>query len=82
MKQLENTKGSRLRMLSQYDPDTAKAYRWLLNNKDIFVGRVYGPVALLLDIKDPKYASQVEYALGGIHSSNLKVSCIIYKRSL
>ena len=81
MKQLDDIKERRLRKLDQFYPDVVKTYRWLQNNRDKFVGRVYDPVVLLLNLKDPKYASQVEYAMGGFRSGHLRVSLLfcLYK---
>lgn len=78
MKQLDDIKERRLRKLDQYYPDVAKAYRWLQNNRDKFIGQVYDPVVLLLNLKDPRYASQVEQALGGARSSHLQVSYMVF----
>lgn len=81
MKQLDDIKERRLRKLDQFYPDVVKTYRWLQNNRDKFVGQVYDPVVLLLNLKDPRYASQVEQALGGAKSSHLRVSCIIFLKN-
>ncbi|KAL7316093.1 Structural maintenance of chromosomes protein 5, variant 2 [Mucor circinelloides] len=72
MKNLENVKQQRLSNLANYFPDIRKGYQWLVENRSKFKGRVYEPAVLLLNLKDPKYASQVEYAMGGFRSGHLR----------
>lgn len=81
MKNLENVKQQRLSNLANYFPDIRKGYQWLVENRSKFKGRVYEPAVLLLNLKDPKYASQVEYAMGGFRSGHLRVSLLfcLYK---
>ncbi|KAI8647313.1 hypothetical protein BD408DRAFT_171311 [Parasitella parasitica] len=72
MKQLENVKEQRMRLLTGQYPDVARAYEWLKENRHRFSGQVYDPVVLLLNLKDSRYAAQVEQALGGFRSSHLR----------
>ncbi|KAL9554740.1 hypothetical protein MBANPS3_002683 [Mucor bainieri] len=72
MSKLENVKQARLKTLIGFYPDIGRAYDWYRENKDKFRGRVYEPAVLLLNLKDPRYAGQVEYALGGSRSGHLR----------
>lgn len=40
--------------------DACEIKEWLEHNRDRFTGRVYGPVALEIKVKDPKVAAAVE----------------------
>ncbi|KAI7902560.1 uncharacterized protein BX663DRAFT_435036, partial [Cokeromyces recurvatus] len=72
MKELESVMARRLKRLENNYPDTVKAYKWLKENKDKFEGKIYGPIVLLLNLKDPRYAAIVENALGGARSDLLR----------
>ncbi|KAL0079344.1 hypothetical protein J3Q64DRAFT_1682602 [Phycomyces blakesleeanus] len=52
--------------------DTFKAAEWLKSNKNMFRGKIYGPIQICVNVKDQKYASIVEAALGGENGSHLK----------
>ncbi|KAI7875309.1 P-loop containing nucleoside triphosphate hydrolase protein [Lichtheimia hyalospora FSU 10163] len=62
----------RLAFIREHHPDTAKAYVWLRENRDMFKGRIHGPIGMMLNIKDARYANLVESVLGGIRGSHLK----------
>ncbi|ORY95700.1 P-loop containing nucleoside triphosphate hydrolase protein [Syncephalastrum racemosum] len=62
----------RLNLMRQKSEDTVKAYRWLNENKHRFKGKIYGPIALNLNLKDQRYANMVESILGGTNGAHLK----------
>ncbi|CAO3651727.1 unnamed protein product [Mucor fragilis] len=72
MRKLENVKQARLKKLVDAYPDVRKGYEWLKENRDKFRGRVYEPAVLLLNLKDSRYAGQVEFAMGGRKSTHLR----------
>lgn len=76
MRKLENVKQARLKKLVDAYPDVRKGYEWLKENRDKFRGRVYEPAVLLLNLKDSRYAGQVEFAMGGRKSTHLRVSLV------
>ncbi|KAI8330175.1 P-loop containing nucleoside triphosphate hydrolase protein [Chlamydoabsidia padenii] len=76
--EMKNTSHIRLDSLKRYQNDTYKAYMWYRENKTLFRGKVYGPVQLCLNLKDKRYAEQVETALGGKDSSHLRTFVFEY----
>lgn len=60
---LDSQSGQRDAMLKQFSPDTHRAYRWLLNNKNRFEHTVHGPALIECSVTDPKYADAVESLL-------------------
>ncbi|KAK4514210.1 54S ribosomal protein L2 mitochondrial [Mucor velutinosus] len=72
LEKLENVKQARLKKLVAAYPDVLKGYNWLKQNRDKLKGRVYEPAILLLNLKDPRYARQVEFAMGGPRSTHLR----------
>ncbi|KAI9477764.1 MAG: hypothetical protein EXX96DRAFT_225498 [Benjaminiella poitrasii] len=72
MKELENVLARRLTRLKRFYPDTVKAYNWLKENRNQFEGKIYDPIVLLLNLKDPRYAAMIENAMGGTRSDLLR----------
>ncbi|KAI9302125.1 P-loop containing nucleoside triphosphate hydrolase protein [Cunninghamella echinulata] len=58
--------------LKQVSMDTYKAYMWYRDNKTLFKGKIFGPIQLCINIKDKRFANQIETALGGREGSHLK----------
>lgn len=71
---MTNTIKQRVSMIQRDYPQVAQAYTWIRHNQDKFRGRVYGPLALEINVKDTRYASMIEQALGGGKSSVFRVS--------
>ncbi|GAN09223.1 P-loop containing nucleoside triphosphate hydrolase protein [Mucor ambiguus] len=72
MKKLANVRQARLKKLVEHYPDIRKGCEWLRDNRDKFKGRVFEPAVLLLNLKDPRYAHQVEIVMGGARSTHLR----------
>lgn len=53
--------------------DTYTAYQWLMQNRNMFRGKIHGPILLQLQLKDTRYADIVESVLGGERGSHLRV---------
>ncbi|KAI8988303.1 P-loop containing nucleoside triphosphate hydrolase protein [Mycotypha africana] len=68
LEELKNIQKTRLRKLQRDYPDTVKLHEYIDENKDQFEGRVYGPVVLMMNLKDARYAALVEQAMGGPRS--------------
>lgn len=71
---MDNARYIRLNKLRSRFPDVITAYEFCKNNPDKFIGRIHGPVALVVNVKDVRYASMIEQILGGSGSSHLRVS--------
>ncbi|KAI9263546.1 hypothetical protein EDC94DRAFT_670761 [Helicostylum pulchrum] len=69
---MDNARYIRLNKLRSRFPDVITAYEFCKNNPDKFIGRIHGPVALVVNVKDVRYASMVEQILGGSGSSHLR----------
>jgi chromosome segregation ATPase len=76
LQDLQNVRKQRLEKLKEKDLDTFKAVQWLEENRDKFMGPVYEPMLLEINIKDPRYASAIESILGGAQGPHLKVALL------
>ena len=63
LQHLRSQAGQQIERLKGISPDTATAWRWLQDNRNLFGGRVYGPPIVECSVKDPKYADFVESVL-------------------
>ncbi|KAI9016538.1 hypothetical protein CLU79DRAFT_763165 [Phycomyces nitens] len=70
--EIQNVQKRRMVNLKRSHQDTFTAAQWLKANKSMFHGKVYGPIQMCINVKDQKYASIVEAALGGENGSHLK----------
>jgi chromosome segregation ATPase len=61
---LRSKAGQQASKLQDASADTAKAWEWVQNNKQAFVGKIFGPAMLECSVKDVKYADLVESVLG------------------
>lgn len=66
----------RLHLMKERSQDTVTAYRWLGSNKHRFKGKIYGPIALNLNLKDQRYVNMVESILGGTNGAHLRVNTV------
>ncbi|KAI9318383.1 hypothetical protein BX666DRAFT_1876613 [Dichotomocladium elegans] len=62
----------RFERLARNHEDTVVAQKWLHQNRDMFEGRVYGPIVLHINLKDQRYANLVEAMLGGARGPHLR----------
>ncbi|KAK0563559.1 Structural maintenance of chromosomes protein 5 [Tilletia horrida] len=60
LENLDNNRHQRFVSLEHVDQSIGPAVRWLRDNKQLFSGTVYEPVAMEASIKDNKYANAVE----------------------
>lgn len=79
---MDNARHIRLNKLKSRFPDVITAYEFCKNNPDKFISRIHGPVALVVNVKDVRYASMVEQILGGAGSSHLRVSGYFKKKKI
>ncbi|QGA19542.1 hypothetical protein EYB26_007231 [Talaromyces marneffei] len=63
LRSLQSQSGQREAMLKKFSPDTHRAYRWILENKDKFDKTVYGPALIECSVNDSKYADAIESLL-------------------
>jgi uncharacterized protein (DUF2461 family) len=70
---MNNTMKQRMHRIKQQYPHVEVAYHWLRENRDKFRGRVYGPLALDINVKDTRYASMIESVFGGMKGSIFRV---------
>lgn len=70
---MDNARQVRLNKLRNKYPHVYQAFNYCRENPDKFVGKVHGPVVLVINVKDVRYASMVEQVLGGAASSHLRV---------
>lgn len=66
----------RLALIREHLPDTATAFNWLREHRGMFKGKIHGPIGMMLNIKDARYATMVESILGGIRGQHLRV-CVL-----
>lgn len=57
---LENETAQKMQFLKSRFPDVHKAVQWLDNNMDLFEGRVYKPMIIELNVRDPNNAKYLE----------------------
>ncbi|KAG7521029.1 structural maintenance of chromosomes protein 5 [Solea senegalensis] len=57
MNNMMNAKEEKLRGCHR---DTHTALQWLRRNRNLFVGNVYEPIMLMINVKDPRFAKYVE----------------------
>lgn len=67
----------RLALIREHLPDTAAAYNWLREHRGMFKGKIHGPIGMMLNIKDVRYANMVESILGGIRGQHLRVRVLL-----
>ncbi|CAO3590457.1 unnamed protein product [Absidia cylindrospora] len=72
LNELKDIRRIRLENLKRHQIDTYKAFSWYKENSTIFKGKIHGPIQLSVNLKDKRYADQVESALGGVSSSHLR----------
>lgn len=60
---LDSQEGQRLLELRRAEPEIAKAYDWLQENKSEFEKEVFGPPMLTCSVKDKRYFDQVQVPL-------------------
>ena len=65
LRRMENVRNQRLDMLQRRDKHTYDTILWLRENQHLFRQPILEPVAVTVNIKDPRYAPQVEAFLGG-----------------
>ncbi|ORZ12799.1 P-loop containing nucleoside triphosphate hydrolase protein [Absidia repens] len=72
LNELKDIRRIRLENLKRHQIDTYKAFSWYKENSTLFKGKIHGPIQLAVNLKDKRYADQVESALGGVSSSHLR----------
>ncbi|KAI8374537.1 uncharacterized protein BYT42DRAFT_576698 [Radiomyces spectabilis] len=78
-KNLMDVMQMRARKLARNNADTYEAWKWLRENRNMFRGRIHGPLLMQLNLKDRRYADAVESALGGEKGSHLRTFVCEYK---
>lgn len=63
-------------LIREHHPDTAAAFSWLREHRNLFKGKIHGPVGMMINIKDARYANYVESILGGVRGSHLRVRTV------
>lgn len=71
---MNNILSVRMNKIKQRYPDVVEAYLFCKNNRDKFRGRIHGPIALAINVKDNQYNALVEQFLGGSKSGTLRVN--------
>ena len=61
---LDSQEGQLLSKVQALSEDTAKAWKWVQDNRESFEQEVYGPPIISCSIKDPKYVAAIEVLLG------------------
>lgn len=61
---LNTLDGQRESRLEQISRDTAKAWKWIKSNQQLFSKEVFGPPAITCSIRDPRMANAVESCVG------------------
>uniref|UniRef100_A0A336MNE2 Structural maintenance of chromosomes protein 5 n=1 Tax=Culicoides sonorensis TaxID=179676 RepID=A0A336MNE2_CULSO len=61
---MENREKQKMQALNNKDDNAARAAKWLENNRHIFRGHVYNPIALEINLLDQKYAKFIETCVG------------------
>ena len=74
MENMSNIMKMRMNKLSTNFPEVYTAYQYCRQNPDKFKGKIHGPVAIAINVKDPRYNDMIENAMGGAKSQTLKVS--------
>jgi chromosome segregation ATPase len=52
--------GKQVNKIAQYSKDTARAWKWVQENRDKFEKEVYGPPLITCSVKDPRYTDLIE----------------------
>jgi hypothetical protein len=52
--------GKQVNKIAQYSKDTARAWKWVQENKDKFEKEVFGPPLITCSVKDPRYTNLIE----------------------
>jgi hypothetical protein len=73
---MNNIMAVRMNKLKNRYPDVYEAYKFVKENPDKFQGKIHGPVALAINVKDNRYNALVEQTLGGAKSSVLRVNIL------
>ena len=73
IRQLSSQAGQRLEKLGQMSPQTAKAWRWVQENRQHFKGEVYGPPVVECTIKDQRVVNMVESLIQ--RGTRLAITC-------
>lgn len=60
---LDTQEGQNMSKLEKESRDSAKAWKWVQDNRDKFEGEIYGPPLITCSMKDPQYADAVESLL-------------------
>lgn len=60
----DTQEGQQLNKLERASSDTAKAWKWVQENMELFEKQVHGPPVVSCSLKDQRYADVVEAALG------------------
>jgi hypothetical protein len=68
---------TRMNKIKSRWPDVYKAYQFCRENRDKFIGRIHGPIALQINVKDIRYSSMIEQILGGSKSTHFRVKCLL-----
>jgi hypothetical protein len=56
----DTQEGQQMSKLESFSTETAQAWKWIQENRDKFVGEVYGPPLISCSVKDPRYTDAVE----------------------
>lgn len=71
---MDNIKYVRINKMKQRYSDVMTAHTFCKNNASKFKGKIHGPVALAINVKDNRYNALVEHSFGGARSSVFRVS--------
>ena len=59
----QNADGSKLKILEELHEDSLKGVKWLNDNRHVFMGEVYDPMFLYLNVEDDRFAKYVEASI-------------------
>jgi structural maintenance of chromosomes protein 5 len=61
---LDSQEGQRLSQLKQVNPDAARGWEWLQENRDSFEKEVFGPPMVTCSLRDDRYSDLIQVMLG------------------
>jgi len=66
LRRINNVRTQRLQKMEQRrENDTVEVMTWLQNNHNLFQRRIFEPVCMSLNVRDPRYTMQAEAFFGG-----------------
>jgi hypothetical protein len=72
---MNSQEGQQATRLARLSPDTAKAWKWVQENQQLFSMEIFGPPLITCSVKNPDYLNQIESLFQKTNFCAITVQC-------